>query len=132
MYSFNPTFQNYNFIPLFQNNMNFANPNNFISPMMPGSAIPHLSPMQPAVQALPFYGGLPLTYNYDSLLPSSSMQLPGQPPKLQQLVPMPMMPQLPSSVDPRMFLSNPPLPMLNSSIRTSQSIESSQQLRKTK
>lgn len=32
--SFNPTFQNYNFIPLFQNNMNFNGANNYMGHMM--------------------------------------------------------------------------------------------------
>jgi hypothetical protein len=129
MMSFNPTFQNYNFIPFFQSNMNFNGANNYLSQMM------GQQPMM-ATAVNPYMGQIGHPYSIvGGPQPIGVIDPSGQPTypymfsnnmmgKQPQLIPViqtnPLQISTATTVDQRMVLSNPAMnPLLfNSQART--------------
>lgn len=123
--SFNPTFQNYNFIPFFQSNMNFNGANNYLGQMMGHpQVIP--TPMNPyvgQVGQLPYQlVGTPSVsladssvsqYSYPTMLFNGGLQM--RQPQLMPMVPAnSLQVSSVSTVDPRMVMSNPSMnPLLS-------------------
>jgi hypothetical protein len=121
-YSFNPTFQNYNYIPFFQNNMSFNGANNYMAQMIgqhPPFHTTHTIPNN--------YGYYP-NYPFVTSMPTPSAgmmgiqeapkttypyMLNGAAGKQPQFIPIvsPTPIQMPgsSSIDQRMMLANPTL-----------------------